>query len=174
MLQKYNTYKILELFFDFPTKNFQLREISRRVKLGLPSVINHVKLLEKEEFIKKEKGNIYDNYKANKTSKFKLYKKTNLLLRLDECGLLYFLKEKLTPDVIVLFGSAVQGNDVEESDIDLFILAKKKDLNLKPFEEKLNREINLFFEEKLGKLPKELMNNIINGIVLSGYLRVLK
>lgn len=174
MLQKYNTYKILELFFDFPTRNFQLREISRLVNLGLPSVSNHIKILEKEGFVKREKGGVYPYCKANKTEKFRLYKKTNLLLRLSECGLLDFLKEKLIPDAIVLFGSAAQGNDAEESDIDLFILAKKKDLNLKPFEEKLRREINIFFEEKLDKLPKELMNNIINGMVLSGYLRVLK
>lgn len=174
MLQNYNTYKVLELFFDYPTKSFQLREISRILNLGLPSVANHVKKLEKERFIKREKGGIYDSFKANKTEKFKLYKKTNLLLRLSECGLLDFLKEKLMSDAIVLFGSAVQGNDVEESDIDLFILSKKKDLHLKPFEEKLNRKINLFCEEKLNKLSKELMNNIINGIVLSGYLRVLK
>ena len=56
MLQN-NKYRILELFFDSPTKKFQLREISRLVKLGLLSVINHIKYLEKEKFIKKEEGN---------------------------------------------------------------------------------------------------------------------
>lgn len=174
MLQNYNAYKILELFFDFPTKNFQLREISRLVGLGLPSVIAHIKKLEKEEFVKKEKANIYYSYKANKTTKFKIYKKTNLILRLNESGLIKFLEETFLPSVIILFGSASRGEDIESSDIDLFILAKEKKVDLKIFEKKLKRKVSLLFEETVGDVPKELMNNIINGVVLSGYLKVLK
>ena len=52
MIQKYNTYKILQVFFDFPAKHFQLREICRMVNITLPSVRNHVKKLEKDGFVK--------------------------------------------------------------------------------------------------------------------------
>ena len=174
MLQNYNTYKILELFFDYPTKYFQMREISRLTGLALPSVINHLKKLEKESFVKKEKTNIYFSYRANKIKKFRLYKKMNLLLRLNDSGLVEFLEEKLSPNVIVLFGSSSKGEDIENSDVDIFILAKEEELNLNLYEKKLKRKINLFFEEKVKEIPLELMNNIINGIVLSGYLKVLK
>jgi len=167
-------YKVLELFFDAPTKYFQLREISRIVKIGLPSVVNHVKRLEKEGLVKKEKVQVYNAYKANKNERFKLYKKLNMLMRLEESGLMEFLKEKCCPGVIVLFGSASRGEDIESSDIDLLMWAKEEKLELSKFEKKLKRMINLFFEEKLDKIPHEMMNNIINGVVLSGYLKVLK
>lgn len=174
MLQNYNTYKVLELFFDFPTKHFQLREISRLTGLGLPSVINHIKQLKKEGLIIKEKVHVYTSYRAEKTGKFRLYKKIDMIKRLNESGLIKFLEEKFSPDAIVLFGSASKGEDIENSDIDLFILAKEEEISLKAFEKKLKRMINLFFEEKISDVPKELMNNIINGIVLSGYLKALR
>lgn len=172
MLQNYTTYRILQLFFNSPTKLFQLREISRLIKLGLPSVINHVKKLEKQGFIKGVKNTIYTSYTANKTERFKLYKKNDILLRIYESGLIDYLDNELSPDAIVLFGSASRGEDIEKSDIDLFILAKEKDLKLKKYENQLKRKIKPFFEEKLINLPKELLNNIINGIVLKGYLKV--
>lgn len=174
MLQNYNTYKILQLFFDSPTKLFQLREISRLVELGLPSVINHVKKLEKDGFVKKEKRWVYESYIANKVDKFKLYKRNDVLLRLYESGLIGYIDEQLSPNVIVLFGSASRGEDIESSDIDLFILAKEKEINFKKYENKIKRKINPFFEEKISDIPKELLNNIVNGIVLKGYLEVFK
>ena len=167
MIQKYNRYKILQVFFDNPTKNFQLREISRNVNLGLPSVTAHIKALEKE------KGNIYSVYKANKTKKFKIYKRNNILIRLHESGLIDFLLNSLSPNVIVLFGSASRGDDIETSDIDLFIQSKQQNLKLEKYEKILKRKINLLFEEKIKDMPKELLNNIINGITIHGYLKVL-
>lgn len=174
MFQNYNLYKILQLFFDCPTKLFQLRGISRLTKISLPSVINHVKVLEKQGFVKKEKKTTYPSFIANKTNKFKLYKKNDILIRLNESGLIEYLSNKLLPNVLILFGSASRGEDIETSDIDLFILAKEEELNLKKYQTKLKRKIKPFFEENLDNIPKELLNNIINGIVLKGYLKVLK
>ena len=74
--------------------------------------------------------------------------------------------------MIILFGSASNGDDVEGSDIDVFIQAPEKKLNLLQYEKKLNREINLLFEENFSRLSKELKNNVINGIILKGYLKV--
>lgn len=174
MIGKNNTYKILELFFDYPTRFFQLREISRLTNISLPSVIEHIKLLERLAFVKKQKTNVYDSYKANRTEKFFLYKRNYFLSKLYESGLVEYLEEKITPNVIVLFGSASKGEDIEDSDIDLFILAKEKKVQIKTFEQKLKRNINLFFEEKISDIPAELLNNIVNGIVLSGYLRAIR
>ena len=173
MIQNYNTYKILKLFFDFPRKKFQLRELSRKTNVGLPSVINHVKKLEKEGFVKRVSEGVYDSYVSNRNEKFKSYRKNDVLLRLKESGLVDFLADEFIPDTIVLFGSASMGEDVEESDIDLFLVAKEKDVKLENFEKSLNRKINLHFEEKISDLPKELLNNIANGIVLYGYLKVV-
>ncbi len=172
MIQNYITYKVLKLFFDHPTKHFQLREISRILKLGLPSVRNHTKKLEKEGFVKKEKFGVYESYVSTKNEIFKIYKRNDILLELHDSGLVEFLSDNLVPDAIVLFGSASRGEDIEGSDIDLFLVAKESEIDLKKFEEKLKRKISLHFESNVSKTPKELLNNIINGIVVYGYLKV--
>ena len=138
----------------------------------MPSVINHVKKLEKEGFIKKINGGVYESYISNKTEEFKLYKRNDILIRLQKSGLIEFLVDTFIPDTIVLFGSASRGEDIEESDIDLFIVAKEKEIDLKDFGKCLKRNISIHFEEKISDVPKELLNNIANGVVLYGYLRV--
>ncbi len=172
MLQDYTTYRILGLFFDYPTRHFHLREICRILGLGMPSVRNHVKKLEKLNFIKKEKKGVYESCIATRNELFNAYKKNDLLLRIHESGLINFLADAFVPDAIVLFGSASRGEDVESSDIDLFLIAKEKEVDLKRFEKKLGRKIALHFESRTSDLPKELLNNVINGMVLYGYLKV--
>jgi len=172
MLRNYNTYRVLKLFFDRPTHNFQLREISRDLKLGLPSVKNHLEKLKKLGFIKKEKKGVYKSYVSTRNDLFKLYKKTDILIRLYKSGLVDFLADTISPDSIVLFGSASRGEDIETSDIDLLVVANERQVNLKVFEKKLKRKIALHFEPRVEKIPKELLNNIINGIVIYGYLKV--
>ena len=172
MIQKYNTYRILQLFFDQPTKHFQLREISRLINLGMPSVINHVKNLEKQRLVKKERFGVYDSYISSGSDLFKVYKRNDILLRIHQSGLIECLEDALMPDAIVLFGSCSRGEDIETSDIDLFLVAEEKDIDLKKFEKVLKRKISLHFEQYVSKVQKELLNNIINGTVLFGYLKV--
>ncbi len=174
MLQNYNTYKILQLFFDQPTKLFQLREISRMAEIGLPSAISHVKKLEKYCFVKKEKKSTYQSYIANKDNeKYKLYKKHDIALRLHESGFIEYLVNNVTPTAIVLFGSAARGEDIETSDVDIFVLAKEENLDLTRFEKQIKRKINIYFEPNIKKLSKELLNNIVNGIKIYGYIKVI-
>lgn len=173
MIQKYTRYRILQEFFDLPLREFHMREISRRTKITQPSVINHLKCLMKEGLIIKEKKGIYPIYKANRDSElFRLYKKSDIMLRIKQTGLADYIYDSCHPDVIVLFGSGSRGEDIEDSDIDLFIQAPEKKLDLSQYEKKLNRKIDLFFEENFSRLSKELKNNIANGIILRGYLKV--
>jgi len=164
---------MLQEFFDFPRKDFQMREISRRIKVSQPSVINHLKALINEELIIKEKKGIYHTYRANRDNElFRAYRKTNLILRLYQTRLINYIYDNCIPNAIILFGSASKGEDIEESDIDLFVQSKEKKLHLVKYEKLLNRKINLFFEENFLKLSKELKNNILNGIILKGYIKV--
>lgn len=172
MIQNYITYRILQLFFDYPTRHFQLREICRVLRLGMPSVRNHMKKLEKHGFVAKEKTGVYMSYIASKNELFRVYKRNDVLLRLHESGLVNYLADKFAPDAIVLFGSASRGEDVEESDIDLIVIAKEKSVDLKKFESILKRKISLEFEQKVSDMPRDLMNNVVNGIVVNGYLEV--
>jgi predicted nucleotidyltransferase len=164
---------ILQEFFDYPRKNFQMRELSRRVKLAQVSVINHLKELKKEGLIIKEKKGIYSTYRANREDEdFRLLKKQNLIWRIHKCGLVSFLDESLKPNCIVLFGSASRGEDTETSDIDIFVQVEETGLDLQKYEKSLNRKIKALFEPKLSSLSKELLNNIINGQIIYGYLKV--
>jgi predicted nucleotidyltransferase len=173
MIQKYNKYIILQEFFDFPRKDFQMREISRRTKIAQPSVINYLKSLIDEGLIVKEKKGIYPSFKANRDNEsFKLYKKLNLIQQIYKSHLISYIYDSCLPSTIILFGSASKGEDIEESDIDLFIQSKEKKLELDKYEKILNREISLFFEENFSRLNKELKNNILNGIIIKGYIKV--
>ncbi|MEM5802282.1 MAG: nucleotidyltransferase domain-containing protein [Candidatus Aenigmatarchaeota archaeon] len=80
-------------------------------------------------------------------------------------------------DAIIFFGSALRGEDTENSDLDFCVAgAKEVKIDFKEIENKLNRKISLLFIEDIGKLKKEnpeLLNNLINGFVIKGYLKVL-
>ena len=96
----------------------------------------------------------------------------NLILKMNRTNFLDYLYDTFVPNVIILFGSASKGEDIEESDIDLFVQAKEKKIDIRKYEKLFNRKISLFFEEDFSKLNKELKNNVINGIILRGYLKV--
>ncbi len=173
MIQKYSRYRVLQEFFDSPLKDFQIREISRRIRLAQPSVVNHLNELLKEGFIIKEKKGVYSTFRANRENDmFRIYKKMGTLLQLNQSGLVSYLKDTCSPDTIILFGSASKGEDTEESDIDLFIQSPEKKLDLKKYEKTIKRKINLLFEENFSRLSKELKNNVLNGVVLAGYIKV--
>ncbi|MBI2665287.1 nucleotidyltransferase domain-containing protein, partial [Candidatus Woesearchaeota archaeon] len=123
MLQNYNKWKVFQQFFDSPLSELQLREISRNIKLSLPSVKNYLIELEKDGLILKKKNRVqgYPVYLANRDSaKFLFYKKLDILERISNSGMLDELYDHFLPKVIILFGSASRGEDVEGSDIDLF------------------------------------------------------
>jgi len=178
MLKKDNIYKVLEVFFDDPSPEgigFQLREMSRKIKLAPKSVKLYLKELEKENLIIKKEHRIhkYPVYYANRDNNyFKFLKRLNIMRRIKESGFLDHLDEKCMPDVIILFGSASKGEDVKGSDIDLYLQSDGKKLELDKYEKKLKRKINLFFEKNFDKLSEELKKNIINGDKLKGYLRM--
>lgn len=178
MLQiKNNKKKILELFFDYPLEQFHLRQISRKTKIAVTSVRKYLDELIKEKMIVKIDKGIYPSFMADRNNDngiFKLYKMLNMVERLNSSGLLDFIWDNCHPDSIILYGSASMGEDVEGSDIDIFIIGKERDVNLDKFENLFNREIHLMFDENPKKIPKRLKSNLINGIILKGYFDALK
>jgi len=173
MYQQFNRYKILRVFFDRPNKKFQLRELSRLTKISLPSVKTHVEELLKQELIQEKNDGIYKGYKSQYNCTYGILKRNDLLIRLEESGLIKEIGRKCTPNCIVLYGSAVEGRDDERGDIDIFVQSNKKNIELKKYESVLNREISLLFEQKLNKINETLKNTFANGIVLRGYLKVI-
>ena len=173
MLQNYNGYRVLKLFLDNPEKGFRLREISRLVRLGLPSVSNYIQRLKKEKLIfQKEEHGVKFWFGNIEKELFKKYKISDSLIEIERSGLLDFLDEKYYYPTVILFGSVKKGESGKNSDLDLCVISEeKKEFNLKKFEKKLGKEIQLFIFnekdfEKLRKNSPELWINIINGITL--------
>ena len=163
----------MELFFEEPSRNFQIREVSRLKNMAVTSVKKYLEELQKENFIRKDKKTLYPSYIANQQNRlFGIHKQQLIIFKLYSSGLINYLEDELTPKCIILFGSAGKGEYYKKSDIDIYIQADEKKISLIKFENILKHKINLFFEEDLNKLSKELFNNIINGIKLSGYLKI--
>jgi len=174
MIQYCNTWRIARIFFDYPTTGFLLRELGKISGLGLPSIKLHIRRLENLGIVEKKEDKPYPRYYATRNEVFKFYKLADLILRIKESGLLDFLVDNFFPDAIVLFGSASRGEDTEKSDIDLFLVAEREEIELSGFEKKLKRKIELHFAKNVREMPVEFLNSVVNGIVLYGFLEVFE
>ena len=170
MLHK-NKLKIMELFFEEPSRNFQIREISRITEIAVTSVKKYLNELLKENLLLKDKKTLYPSYIGNQQTMFKIYKQQLIVLKIYKSNIIEFLEE-LHPKCIILFGSMAKGEYQKNSDIDIFVQSENKKINVNKFEKILKHKINLFFEEDLNKISKELFNNIINGIKVYGYIKI--
>lgn len=179
MLQKSSISKTMQIFFLEPTKKHYLIEISRKTGIAHTSIKKNLNKLLTNNIIKKQieikASRKFPVYTANINEKqYKNYKTIFNIQSIIEKGLIKYIQDKLMPSSIVLFGSYPRGEDTEESDIDIFIECKSKEIKLEKFEKKFNRKIQLHFKEDFTKYPKELKKNIINGITLSGFLQAIK
>ena len=175
MIQNYSKWKVLRIFFDDPNpkEGFTIRWIAKQIKLAPTSVKLHLDALVGEGFVTKAEGRVYETYWPNREQQlFRFYKKIDMLVRLEESKLLEYIWDECTPKAVILFGSVIRGEDDQMSDIDLFVLAKERTLALEKYERGLKRKIQLHFSDNFQKLPKELKNNIVNGIIVRGYMKV--
>ncbi len=172
-LFKNNTYKILELFIEFPAKDFSVRGLARNLKLSHATVIKYIANLEKLGFIKKKEATLYPTYFASTESpKYKFYKRNWLVFKINESGLIDYIQKETLSSSIILFGSGAKAVFTEKSDIDIFVEANEAKLDLTKYEKKINHKINPLFEQNINNLSKELRNNIINGVVLYGFIKI--
>jgi len=112
--------KIKEYFFLNPTVRLRVRQIERELKLPLPSIIRYTKELEQENVLKKTEISNIRLYSANRTSKN--YKLQKTLFNIEQLqNLTDFLIKDYQNPTIVVFGSYSKGEDIETSDIDLYL-----------------------------------------------------
>lgn len=168
MMQKSSIFSVLEIFFKQPSTIHFIREIAKKLGISQTPVRKVIKILEKENLITKKKSIPFDGFIACRDDeKFKFYKRAYNLYSLYESR--EKIIEEIHPKAIILFGSYVRGEDIEQSDIDLLIISKiKKELDLNSFEKKLERNIHLIFVENVEKLDKPLQKNIKNGYAIYG------
>ena len=161
-----NKSKILQLYFENPDKKFTVREVSLKTKIPKSSVHRILSELKKEKIISKEGEFFRSN--LSKIKKINFY-----VEKIVEVGLLDYLISELNPSLIILFGSMRKGDSVKSSDIDIFIeTCVEKNIDLSSFEKKLGHKIELFLENDINNLQKNLFNNVINGINLFGSVKL--
>lgn len=172
-LFKNNAYRILEIFIEFPNEDFSVRGIARKLKLNHATVLKYVNDLLKLGLINKKEETLYPTYYANTENlKYKKYKQERIIFKINESGLINFIQKQTLASSIILFGSCAKGVFTEKSDIDIFVESEEQRLDIQKYERILNKKVNLLFESKINNLSKELRNNLINGIVLYGFIKI--
>ena len=163
-----NALLVTLLSFD----RLHLRALAREVGLHPSTVKKFVLELESEYILDLTKDDKLLISFAN-TKKALLTKTYVLQMQLFQTTLLSDLNTFFFEPTIILFGSCAKGEMTKESDIDICIICDEpKDFSVAKYEEFLGREIQLFVYTKndFRKLSKELCNNILNGIVLQGFI----
>ena len=164
--------QIEKMFYNYPVKKFHIREIARLTSVPKSTVANKVKELI-ERGIVLEDRDVFKAYRANENkSKYRYEKAVAAIKEIIQSEIVDFLNNRLAPKCIILFGSIAKGEYNKNSDIDFYIQCKEEEINLKKYENILKREVQLFMKEDPKDLPKEMLNNIINGNILSGFLKL--
>lgn len=167
----------MEYFFLNPTLKIRVRQLEKKSKLSLPSIIRYCSELEKQGMLKKTKTDNVIFYSADRISRsYLLEKKLFNIKQLHYSGLIEHIIRELSNPLIIVFGSYSKGEDIENSDIDLYTeTLSNKEINLKKYEDKLQRKIQIFRYKNIQSVKNiHLANNIINGILLNGFVEVFK
>ena len=175
MITKDNNLRVIEEFFKNPARSFHIRELSRITKLSSTGVIKIIKRLKNEDLLVSKKEKITEEIRPTFNDKFYVMKRIYNIYSLYDIMLIKYLKDFYEePEAIILFGSYAKGLDTEKSDVDLCVITNKKDLpDLIIFEEKINRKINII-NSRINNLKKTFKNSLANGIVLEGYVELIK
>ncbi len=167
--------KLLKVFFESPLREYNVREIAREIKITPATASKELKALVKKRMLQVRFERVYHLYKANlEEDSYRDLKLWYNLRKIKESGLLEEINRFYLKPTVVFFGSGAEGSDTENSDFDLLIISEKKmDFpDLKAWEKKLNRKLQLFTATNIKELGnKHLINNILNGMVLQGEIR---
>ncbi len=171
---KLNFTVLEQSIFEFLTiragERLSQREIAGLLDVSPTAVGNSLKKLKKLNLIKLEKMKNINLISFNRGEQIAIeLKRVENLKKIYLCGLSSYLEEVFAGGTIILFGSYSLGEDVVESDIDIAIIGRTwKAIKLGKFEKYLSRKIRINNYRSWKEINKELKNNILNGVLLSG------
>lgn len=159
-----------------------IRKLARKTGLNPNTISNIVSKLEAENLVEKDKDEetnrvLISISRSNKARMRHTFYNIELLY---DSGLITALEDHFSLPTIFLFGSMAKAENHSDSDIDLFIISdEKKAFDTVPFEKKLGHPIQLFVHtpsefEKLCESSPQLINNVLNGMRLTGYVEVFR
>ncbi len=168
--------EILSFLFVYPTHSFRGRALAKKLKKSPSGIIQSSRNLEKRRLITMNKDFTL-SIKLNRENKktFMLKRISNIRL-LYESGLILFLSDKFPGSTLIIFGSYSYGEDTEESDVDIAIIGYSERHvdreEVTSYEKNLQRTVQLHFFKDIKSIHKNLRENIINGIVLEGAIKL--
>lgn len=169
MLEKMN---ILRLFFEDPVREFNVREVARELKISPATASKMLKGLAKDGLLKERKQRTFKFYSADIDSEsYRDLKVYYNIKKIRESGLIEAINRFYLKPTILLFGSAADGLDTKDSDIDVIIIAERTDMlqDREVYEKKLGRGLQIFIVKNIKELRNEhLINNALNGITIQG------
>ncbi len=176
MLDKSTTLRVAEVFFQRPTTALLAADIARATSLSRAAVAEYLQTLQKQGIITRTSehrgSRVYPKYTASRDAL--VFRREKMVSNLDALWpLIDFLIKTYEPTLIILFGSYRRGEDIESSDIDIFIETDAKHPTVSQFDKQLGRTVSLYSAPSLTEISGDLKNNLINGIVLHGYIDLL-
>ena len=171
--------KVLELFFESPTREWHFEEILKEAKITRSKADGWLKKFLKEKLIKriKERGKMPYYIGNYESPYYKNKKRLFALNRFYESGFLNHLSSLEKAKTVILFGSFARSDWYKDSDVDIFIYGDPKGLRISEFEMKLHRNIQPFICRNSGELSKYgigLIRNIIKGNLIKGDVDFVK
>lgn len=165
--------RILVFLCRYPTRSLSLSEISEGVNISKPWTLEKINSLEEQGLVRVDRKGNQKFVQFNRDSdKARRLKRTINLNRFYSSGILNEIIETYSyPETVVLFGSFSKGEDVEESDVDIAVIT---DIENEDFEaELIGRKVSVQ-EFKPGKIDKNMLETLANGITVYGYLELME
>src|SRR3989344_3350369 len=165
--------KILELFFDEPTKHWHFEEILNHVNISRPQAALWLKRFAMQKLVLRNKrrgkmpyytGNCFHPAYQSK-------KKIFALTRLERTGFIRHLLTLPQTKTIAAFGSFVRGDWYKESDIDLFIYGSPTGLKIEKYRRSLGRPIHLILcrnNQELTSFSQGILKDAMAGYTIRG------
>ncbi|MAH07432.1 hypothetical protein CMI38_04245 [Candidatus Pacearchaeota archaeon] len=175
--------EILRYLFAKTDITFNARTLAIKLNKTQAGIIKALPLLEKENLIKikKDKESKRWSISLNKDNQKSInLKRIENLRIIYESNLAEYLRETFPGTTIILFGSYSRGEDIwtdnengHQSDIDITIIGtKQKNINLSRFEKIIERKISINFYKSFKEIHKNLKENILAGILISGNIEL--
>ena len=183
-----SVFKVAEQLFNYPNTTFHIRLLEEETGFSTTAVTAAVQELKSYKIARVEETPIKTDVCANLEGReYRFYKLVFNLYRLQRWGFVDLLVDVFqNPEAIVVYGSFARGEDIEKSDVDILIVTSLSSsaindieqessflLRKKAFEKEFNRRLDFKVFNSLDKSAPEFKNSIANGIVLSGYVRVI-
>ena len=161
----------LRPFFEDNYRRISVREYAGIRKISPPSASKLLETYLREGLLGREEEHRYKFYVANKDDAgFAALCRAYWLQALKKSGIIDYLERECLASLVVLFGSLAQAEVRHGSDIDLALFSgASKAPDVGHFEKKLGRKIQiLMFKKGEDVKNRELMSNVMNGLILSG------